>query len=92
MIINPGFSFNYHLAITLSDTVKNLVGVRYIQNIGTSGSVVIRQIAGDTTNNPTTITACPVWLNQGESVECGRFWVGANSTSATAGLSLIGFK
>lgn len=91
MVTTPGFSYNYCKAITLSDTVSNLLGCRYLMNTGTSGAVTIRQTAGPSTPNPTTITAVPLYFLQGMPIECGAYFIGANSTSAGAGVTLVGF-
>ena len=77
--------FDFHKAVTLHDTDDNLITPQralFIANIGTSGSVMIRQ--GNHAD-------APVWLNQGESTWVGRDWRGAKSTGATAGLSLVAF-
>lgn len=93
MIINPGFSYDSIVAITLSDTVNNLVGVRYLQNVGSAGgTITFRQTSAPGDPHATSITACPLYFAQGQIIECGRFFVGANSTSAGVGVSLVGFK
>lgn len=71
---------SYGLEVTLSNSADNLAGVAFIQNIGTSGVVIIRQSGG--------YPAIPIWLNQGESIQVGRFWAGAKVTGTDAGVTL----
>lgn len=81
--------YTYVYAITLSNTVTDAnllrdgVPYRYIENIGTSGLVMIRWGNG---------TDVAVWINQGSSFEGGLFTHAYNNAGGTdAGVVLRGF-
>ncbi len=83
----PNRRWSRPYAITLSDTNadRNLERdgrpYRYIQNVGTSGLVVIVWQSDLTTTS--------MWWNQGEIIE-GGLWVHARTTGTTVGVDLRG--
>lgn len=73
--------FDYHAAVTLSDTVSNIYGARYIQNVGTAGAVMVRQTQGN----------AAIYLLQGQTLDTGKSWLGIMSTGTGAGVSIVAF-
>lgn len=75
-------------AVTLSNTVadQNLIRdgrpYRYLQNVGTSGLVMIAWHPDD--------SLVDIWLNQGAEIE-GGYWRHAKILGTTAGVDLRGF-
>lgn len=74
--------FKYHKAVTLHDTNDNILNALFIQNVGTSGAVTIRQ---------STQANASIYLVQGQTIAAGTEWRGAMSTGAGAGLELRAF-
>lgn len=74
--------FKYHKAVTLHDTNDNILNALFIQNVGTSGAVMIRQA------NQSSAT---VYLAQGADIAVGTEWRGAMLTGTGAGVELRAF-
>lgn len=75
--------FKYHKDVDLDDTADNIINALFIQNVGTSGEVVIRQANGRANST--------VYLLQGDSIPVGTEWRGAMSTGTGAGVELRAF-
>lgn len=75
--------FQFIKAITLSDVTDNLYGVRYLQNVGTAGKVVIRQQG--------TYGDVDIYLLTGQTIDTGQQWAGAKATGTGAGVDLRAF-
>lgn len=74
--------FKYHKAVSLNDTADNIAGALYVQNVGTSGAVTIRQ---------TTQANASIYLVQGDRIPVGTEWRGVMSTGAGVGVDLRAF-
>lgn len=96
MFVVPAPSFNYGVAVTPSDTTANILNARFLQNIGTAGVFTVRQdvaVGGHEAafKAPTAAATVVVYLGQGQTIECGASWVGVNTTSLGAGVSLVAY-
>ena len=74
----------YFKAVTPDDTADNIKDGIYLQNVGTSGAITIRQSAGY--GNVST------YLVQGDAIRILKYWHGAMSTGLGAGVDLRVFR
>jgi len=94
MIVHPGSSTHYGVAITPHATTENILYARFLQNVGTAGSFVVRQDTGSgraAAKAPSTGATVTVYLAQGQTIECASSWVGVNAVGLGAGVSLVGY-
>lgn len=94
MIVHPGSSTHYGVAITPHATTLNILDARFLQNVGTAGSFVVRQDTGGlgaTAVAPSTAGTVTVYLAQGQTIECASSWLGVNAIGLGAGVSLVGY-